>query len=454
MLRAFSCSEPIGVSLTPDEFARSLRSGRGNAVLHLQTHDAAPYRDVILNACLHCVAFDPQSNGDRADYLFEVVTLTGDVPFYRERILAALPLACNENYDRAQVFDLAARFAAHGDEAARSLLYATYIDSLIDAEGTIGDRAIIELDGVQGFLFVADALGKLLTADATDDIDEMPMYWLKDRVPDADLTAIRTQAEHDQPYAAAYIARIQAQTAERERRDQERNTAETMPSSFDELESLFTTEIGKRYSSKLVRWGKRASDEDRRKAAEALIIETDPARQIAYARLFSYVPFPLDPAKLITMAESGGDDIMRAAVNAIGTMQHPELRALALRLLAIPQWGYHAGKLLVTNHEDGDETLIMSALIARLSDEDTFHDLGLSALNIFEAHPGPQNLPAITLLYEHEPCSFCRGSCIRQLIALDAFADWMIAECLHDGEPDTREQTREYLRQHLAHGDK
>lgn len=429
--------------MTPDEFARSLRSGRGNAVLHLQTHDAAPYRDVILNACLHCVAFDPQANGDRADYLFEIIQLTGDVAFYRDRILAALPFAFSENYDRAQLFDLVGRFAAHGDEEARTLLYTTYSDSVTDAEGAVGDNAIIELDGLQGFLFVTDALGRLL-ADTTDEVDEMLVYALEERVPDADLTAIRTQAEHDQPYAAAYIERIQAQTAERERNQQERNVAETMPSSFDELESLFTTEIGKRSSSKLSRWGKRASDEDRRKAAEALIIETDPARQIAYARLFRYVPFPLDPAKLIAMAESG-DDIMRAAVNAIGTMQRPEIRALALRLLAIPQWGYHAGKLLVANHEDGDETLVMSALIARLSDEDTFHDLGLSALNIFEAHPGPQNLPAITLLYEHEPCSFCRGSYTRQLIALDGFADWMIAECLHDGEPDTREQTCEYL---------
>jgi len=361
--------------LTPDEFARSLRSGRGNAVLHLQTHDAAPYRDVILNTCLHCVAFDPLSNGYRADYLFEIVTLTGDVPFYRERILAALPLASYENYDRAQAFDLVARFAAQGDEEARTLLYTTYSDSVTDAEGAVGDNAIIKLDGVQGFLFVTDALGRLLT-DTTDEVDEMLVYALKERVPDADLTAIRTQAEHNQPYAAAYIARIQAQTAEQERNQQERNAAETMPSLFDELESLFTTEIGKRYSSKLVRWGRRASDEDRRKAAEALIIETDPARQIAYARLFMYIPFPLDPAKLIAMAESGDDDLMRAAVKAIGTMQHPEQRALALRLLAIPQWGYHAGKLLVANHEDGDETLVMSALIARLSDEDAFHDLG------------------------------------------------------------------------------
>ena len=431
--------------MPPDEFARSLRSGRGNAVLYLQMHDAAPYRDVILNACLHCVAFDPQANGDRADYLYEIIQLTGDVQFYRDRVFASLPLASGENYDRGQLFDLVGRFAANGDGVARNLLYTVYIDSLTDAEGTIGDRAIIELDGLQGFLFVANALGKLLAPDATDWVDEMPVYWLKDRVPEADLTTLRAQVERDQPYVAAYIERVQARTAEQERNQQERDTAEMMPSSFDELESLFVTEIGKRYSSKLVRWGKRASDEDRRKAAEVLITETDPARQIAYARLFRYVPFPLNPAKLITMAESGDNDTIRAAVNAIGTMQRLEIRALALRLLAEPKWGYHAGKLLVVNHKDGDETLIMSALIARLSDEDTFHGVGLSALDIFEAHPGLQNLPALTLLYEHEPCSFCRTSCIRQLIALDAFADWMIAECLHDGRPDTREQTREHL---------
>ncbi len=63
MLRAFSHAETTGAPLTPDEFARSLVSGRGNAVLHLQTHDAAPYREVILNACLHCVAYDAYLNG-------------------------------------------------------------------------------------------------------------------------------------------------------------------------------------------------------------------------------------------------------------------------------------------------------------------------------------------------------------------------------------------------------
>ena len=34
-------------------FRRALRYGFGRAILHLQQHDAAPYRDDILDGCLH-----------------------------------------------------------------------------------------------------------------------------------------------------------------------------------------------------------------------------------------------------------------------------------------------------------------------------------------------------------------------------------------------------------------
>jgi len=179
--------------LTPDAFACNLVSGRGNAVLHLQTHDAAPYRAEILNACLHCVAHDAQMNGDRAGYLFRTIQLTGELPFYRTQIFAALPSASDENYDRLQLFDLVGRFAAHGDGEARSLLCTTYTASLTDADGAIGDGAIIDLDGLQGFLFVADALGKLLVPDDALYVDDMPMFSLKNRVPGADLAKLRVQ---------------------------------------------------------------------------------------------------------------------------------------------------------------------------------------------------------------------------------------------------------------------
>jgi hypothetical protein len=39
--------------LPVEEFEWILRIGLGRAILHLQKHDSKPYRDVMLDACLH-----------------------------------------------------------------------------------------------------------------------------------------------------------------------------------------------------------------------------------------------------------------------------------------------------------------------------------------------------------------------------------------------------------------
>ncbi|MGB8648588.1 MAG: hypothetical protein WCF84_25350 [Anaerolineae bacterium] len=42
------------------EFKRLIDAGHGRPVRYLQKHDAAPYRDVILHACLHNTSYDRQ----------------------------------------------------------------------------------------------------------------------------------------------------------------------------------------------------------------------------------------------------------------------------------------------------------------------------------------------------------------------------------------------------------
>lgn len=43
-----------------EEFARWLAHGLGRPILYLRDHDAEPYRDVILDACLHNRCYDWQ----------------------------------------------------------------------------------------------------------------------------------------------------------------------------------------------------------------------------------------------------------------------------------------------------------------------------------------------------------------------------------------------------------
>jgi hypothetical protein len=45
---------------------------------------------------------------------------------------------------------------------------------------------------------------------------------------------------------------------------------------------------------------------------------------------------------------------------------------------------------------------------------------------------------SLTLLYENGPCSMCRESCVKHLIALNRLPGWMRDECRHDADSGTR----------------
>src|SRR4051794_649608 len=72
------------------EFRSLLEKGLGRAIVYLQTHDAAPFREVILHACTHDLRFDRQLEPSRGRYLFDLVQHTQEPEYYRERILASL----------------------------------------------------------------------------------------------------------------------------------------------------------------------------------------------------------------------------------------------------------------------------------------------------------------------------------------------------------------------------
>ena len=46
--------------LTLTEFERALEQGLGRALLCLQQHDPAPYKEIVLEACLRDTTYDKQ----------------------------------------------------------------------------------------------------------------------------------------------------------------------------------------------------------------------------------------------------------------------------------------------------------------------------------------------------------------------------------------------------------
>lgn len=191
----------------------------------------------------------------------------------------------------------------------------------------------------------------------------------------------------------------------------------------------------------LLRWGRTASAGDLARAAADLLAEEDPRRLRAYLRLFCFHPFPLDHTRLLTLARDP-DPLTRApAIGALAASAHPEVRALGLELLAAGRG--RGARLLVGNYRQGDYGLVERALRA-WQDRDEVHDLGLALLDLVEAHPAPEAVAPLLLLYERGPCSLCRRWGIDLLQKLGPLPGWLVAEGRHDAHPDLRAAMRRY----------
>src|SRR5581483_4695368 len=94
-----------------------LRKGLGRAVLHLKEHDSRPYKDAILEHCLHNPAYDRQCEDMRTEYLFDLMRVTGDEPYFRDAILCALTTEPEdpETFELGYILEIAGVFAAQDD---------------------------------------------------------------------------------------------------------------------------------------------------------------------------------------------------------------------------------------------------------------------------------------------------------------------------------------------------
>src|SRR5689334_12419237 len=100
------------------EFRRLLHNGHGRAIQYAREHDVSGFRDLILDACLHCHAVDPICEGTRASYMYDLLELLPDRPWYVSAVLMSLPDS-GDNWDAVQRFTFVGCLAEAGDATAK-----------------------------------------------------------------------------------------------------------------------------------------------------------------------------------------------------------------------------------------------------------------------------------------------------------------------------------------------
>ena len=415
-------------AMNVQEFERLCTLGLGRAILHLRDHDARPYREIILDACLHNRAYDAQVEGSRAEYMLDVMQESGDLAFYADAVIAALGEDAGD-WDDSHRFRIARFLAQKGSQPARVAMHSAFQKKRISATDIASE--FIELDGIPGLLFVVGEIGEQLALDSDQWEDDFLLSLAGDICgPEKVGAALRNAADTDKR-VGAYLSAVEENRALRARD----KSPDPSGLTYREMCPLIGADGGI-----LWRWGQTASDSDLKLAAAAFVEETDHKRMLTYLRLFAKRKYPLDLSHLFGLVALPDGPVPRHALRVLANLEDERIRRLAFNLVetSSPLRGY-AVDLLVKNFHDSDHATVEAWCDAE-QDLGTVNAFDRSLRYFFAEHPNSAiEVRLLRNLYEREPCAHCRCFIVERLLQLNGLTDTQRRECEHDSYLETRD---------------
>lgn len=416
------------------EFERCINLGLGRAILHLQKHSSEPYSDAILYACLHNTIYDRQVEGGKGEYIYEIIRLSGEESFYRQKIIEGLKTSDLHTYkrDTSHLIDILRCFAQDEDKEARQIIYDLFNASVKTSE-VWGDSAIVLIDGFQGFAYVAEKYGEVILEDP-EFFDGDTILWIVEEMEGEEIVKAKVEAlNQTNDKVVAYLKRIDRYRLPSIKRKSRAKIPETYLS-YEELKPILKTQT----VSNLHQWGRLANINNLIRAAIDLENETDPLFLKKYLAIFHHRAYPRPPQALFPLTSHKNAQIAAMSFGVLKQMQSPSIREFALDLISKEQNIGRAIGLFERNFEESDWELIEAAAEKKL-DEFDYHNIQFAVRDVFEAHPSPKAIKSLLNLYEYGVCSHCRFRILEHLVSLDALPESIREECFHDSNNDIRE---------------
>lgn len=431
---------------TPTDFRDNVAKGLGRAHCVLEDGCSPEQADVVVTACLEDLSYDAQSEGSRAGYLMDLVRLAGaegQLAKELEDILSGDP----DHHAIDQRFELAAMLAKENRPAVREAMYLGQ-ERLIDR--WLAERPVVmtpyepalqitSVDGIEGAIFAFGQLGRI--ASKLPDTFQGDSYLLDEARaligPEMDLQL--SEARATKPLLDAYLRSVETERTRGNRSGPPANA--WLKSPWAEAQQFIGEAMRRtKWSGYFTwQWGAKASDDQLRLAAQALVGLPREGEKLlcAYVSIFARRPYPLDPATLIALVDDPRENVAWFAINALCQLQHPDVRTVALRMADQRPVRQRSLDLLAGNWQPGDEA-IAEALLRSEQHRDAIHKLGMGLRAVIERHCSAELVPVLLLGYEKTPCSACRSQFVEALLRLEALTRQLREECRWDASEATR----------------
>jgi hypothetical protein len=436
--------------LTKEEFTAALQRGHGRALLHVREYGLEDVADLVLEACLHDPAYDPQCEDSRAKWLLDMFSETAEGPRFSAAIISALASE-TDIWDLQQLCELAALLGERGDEKAHFALRSRALQQAAGHdEKWVGASELVRLDGVDGVVQLARCYGKLLIQDPEDMIPPLNALFfdIEGGVP-AEVPEMLQALSSSEPEISAYW---NFDLRDRESRAHNLISEDTMREQarlrhpLPKILANAAAAVGT-FPGQYVQFGKHATSEELEIVFQRLMTEPDEQACIRLLWIFRRTKMPrLDP-RLWHFAASTNQQLQEAAYSALARLRDHSIGEHArekLRGSALTEMNLAVLELFVRNYRPDDGELICAALRGITPETDFAHGTGWTILDICAEIHAPQLLEALNWVYEHTPCGNCREKAIKNMLTLGEIAPGILKECLYDANEGIQKMARNW----------
>ena len=425
-----------GGNMTKKEFKEAMLRGLGRCVIAVR-QEPEKYRSLVLLACKKNFAYDPQSEGTRSWYAYTMANAYPDKETFINTTAEALrKYRPNGSWDLLHLSEILMFFAMDGYESARDALEEKYQEILAGmlARKRRPNSVFHELSDLEqlGLVLAADRKSFLRIAG-----DFGRLYREKKYLYDGDFAwffsskggqfrkTMESAARKDENIAC-FMRREQADIDAQEKlRQQRKKRPERNLTGF-----------------RLSCWlAKEADPETVDRYAWAYRDQREPKARANALEAFTHCPYPGDPSPILEDTRSVEEKLRRTAWQALENLRHPAVRDFAHNNAGRGDRTSENFALLVTNYIPEDAMLLESVLRELISQKnwDEVHAAGMAVYRAFYADsviPHPKHL--LPILYEYNPCSFCRESAMEYMSRHRMVTREIWEECLYDSNDDIR----------------
>lgn len=418
-------------NLLKNKFKNSLKRGTGQAILILKDNPNLDLSNFIIKASINNLAYDPQCEGSRDEYIYELIKLSSSYEKIESELLKNLTESKDENWGIFQLFKIVKLFAKDGSLKARDAIYERYKKNLDEDFPNIDTFVPIDIDGFEGLKFIAEIQGMILfTYGEKKYYDDYIISYAKELYPHINFEEKLEVESNKNKYIKLFLKSIK------------------------KPKKSSATKIDKKYSYKsikqLIEKGitfplykvRRLQNKDLIKFANDLKDEKNEEKIIKYLEIFSRVKYPLELNNLFKFSESNNKEIISELIKCLRFFSDTKIRDLALNKLNSNNFEYYHLGLLIENYHENDYELV-TKILKSTRNKDKFHSLGLSVLSIFEKNKTQNCIEPLKVIYDKSNCGSCRYNAINIMIDNKVLPKYIIKEAIYDSNFEIRDLIKE-----------